>query len=88
MADYAVTDRNMNGAFRARLVARAVAAGIDEQQIAVKVGSPPALMRETLAWLRDRQGGPLGLLRSHGMTESEIAALRGALVAPGAARAA
>lgn len=85
VADYATTERNMHGAFRAALTRRAVASGITEQELAVKVGSPPSLMRETLAWLREHHGGPEAFLRSHGMTDAEFETLRTALVVPGTA---
>lgn len=86
--DYAQTERNMPGEFRRALVARALSAGITEQQVATKVGSPPALMRETLTWLAELHGGIEAFLRAHGMTPAELEALRDALRAPGAVRAA
>jgi protein-tyrosine phosphatase len=86
--DYAATEPNMHGAFRRAIVARAVSAGITEQEVATKVGSPPAVMRETLAWLTDRHGGIERFLRAHGMTPAELESLREAMRAPGTARAA
>jgi protein-tyrosine phosphatase len=88
IADYAQTERNMHGEFREMLSRRARAAGISEQELAVKVGAPPALMRETLQWLREHHGGPRELLAGHGMTNAEFDRLRGALLAPRAAQAA
>jgi protein-tyrosine phosphatase len=88
VADYAQTERNMHGAFRETIVARARAAGIGEQELAVKVGSPPELMQETLAWLRERHGGAREYLMGNGMTPTELDALRDALVVPRAAQAA
>ena len=85
VADYAATERNMVGAFREKLTRRAIAAGLDEQEMAVKVGSPPSLMRETLQWLREHHGGPEAFLRSHGMTDEEFETLRTALVVPASA---
>jgi protein-tyrosine phosphatase len=85
VADYAATERNMAEAFREKLMRRALAAGITEQEAAVKVGSPPALMRETLEWLRENHGGTEAFLRSHGMTDAEFETLRTALVVPRAA---
>jgi protein-tyrosine phosphatase len=88
VADYTRSEDNMSGEFRAVVEARARAAGVDEQELAAKVGAPPALMRSSLAWLRERHGGPSGYLRSHGMTNSELDRLRDSLVEPRAANAA
>jgi protein-tyrosine phosphatase len=88
VADYARSEDNMSGPFRVILEARAKAAGVDEQELAAKVGAPPALIRGALAWLRDRHGGAVGYLRGHRMTEAELERLREALVEPRAANAA
>ena len=82
VADYARSEENMRGEFRASIEARAVAAGITEQEMAVKVGSPPELMRQTLAWLDERYGGPTGYLRAIGISQSELDGLRRGLVDP------
>jgi protein-tyrosine phosphatase len=86
--DYAVTEENMHGEFREAIVARARDAGFTEQELISKVGAPPELMRETLAWLSERYDGPTEFLRHHGMTEAERGALSDALLNPGAAQAA
>jgi protein-tyrosine phosphatase len=88
VADYARTEQNMHGAFREAIVRRARLAGLAEQELVTKVGSPPSLMREVLGWLRDNHGGPAGYLRHHGMTDPELAALRHGLIAPCHAQAA
>jgi protein-tyrosine phosphatase len=88
IADYTATERNMHGAFRDALLRRARQAGIDEQQVAVKIGAPPELMREVLDWLRERHGSASAFLRAHGMTEDELATLRTKLIAPSRAQAA
>jgi protein-tyrosine phosphatase len=88
VADYALTEQNMRGPFLEWITRRARAAGINEQELAVKVGSSPILMRESLDWLREHHGGPVGFLRHHGMTDPELAALRGRLIEPRRARAA
>jgi protein-tyrosine phosphatase len=88
VADYSHTEKNMRGAFRDALVARAIAAGINEQELAVKVGAPPAVMRDVLAWLRERYGGAAGYLRHNGLTQGELEALRRRLVEPRAVEAA
>jgi protein-tyrosine phosphatase len=86
--DYAITEQNMQGPFRDAIIRRAHSAGISEQELAAKVGSPPALMRDVLQWLRDHHGGPQGFLRWHGMTPAELEHLQTTLLAPGAAQAA
>jgi protein-tyrosine phosphatase len=88
VADYTRSEENMNGEFRAVVVARAKAAGVDEQQLAVRVGAPPALIRSALAWLRERHGGAAGYLRAHGMANAELDGLRETLVERRAADAA
>ncbi len=87
VADYARTELNMGGGFRAAVESRAIAAGINEQEMAVKVGAPPALMRELLAWLRDRHGGAAGYLLQNGLTQGELEALQRQLVEPRAVAA-
>jgi protein-tyrosine phosphatase len=74
--DYALTERAMANGFRAVIEQRALAAGISEQEIAVKVGAPPDLMRRVLEWLRAQDGGAAGYLRLHGLTDQELVALR------------
>jgi protein-tyrosine phosphatase len=88
VADYALTEQNMDGEFRSRVEARAWAAGISEQELAVKLGAPPELMRTTLERLRSWHGGAEGYLRSHGMTPAELDQLRAMLIESRAANAA
>jgi protein-tyrosine phosphatase len=88
VADYSRTEQNMRGAFRAAVEARAAAAGIGEQEMAVKVGAPPALMRDVLAWLHEHYGGTTGYLLHNGLTQAELQALRQRLVEARAAAAA
>jgi protein-tyrosine phosphatase len=88
VADYSRTEQNMRGGFREAVEARAVAAGIGEQEMAVKVGAPPALMRDVLAWLRQHYGGVAGYLLHNGLTRPELEALRQRLVEPRAVAAA
>jgi protein-tyrosine phosphatase len=82
VADYARTSDAMNGPFLAAIEERAIAAGISEQELAVKVGAPPELMRTVLAQLRERDGGAAGYLRRYGLSEAELATLRRSLIAP------
>jgi protein-tyrosine phosphatase len=88
VADYTRTEQNMNGEFRAKVEARAQAAGISEQELAVKLGAPPALMWTTLGRLRSWHGGAAGYLRSHGITDAELDELRAVMVETRAANAA
>jgi protein-tyrosine phosphatase len=88
VADYTRSEANLNGEFRAVIQARARAAGVDEQELATKVGAPPELIRSALLWLREHHGGPESYLRAHGMTDAELGRLREALVEPRAANAA
>jgi protein-tyrosine phosphatase len=81
VADYVRTEESMHGPFRAAIEARAQAAGISEQEIAVKIGAPAAVMRSVLGWLRREHGGAGGYLRAHGVTPEEIGSLRCRLVA-------
>jgi protein-tyrosine phosphatase len=76
VADYALTERAMANGFRAVLEQRAAAAGISEQEMAIKVGAPPELMRRVLDWVGSHAGGAAGYLRQHGLTDRELAALR------------
>jgi protein-tyrosine phosphatase len=82
VADYARTGEAMRGAFRAAVEARARAAGLSEQALAVKLGAPADLMREILATLSARHGGAARYLTDHGLPEDRLAALRAAFVEP------
>ena len=88
VADYTLTERAMERGFRAVIERRAIAAGISEQELAVKVGAPPELMVSVLDWLRDHYGGPAPYLLRHGMTEDELEHLRLTMVEPRAVSAA
>jgi len=88
VADYNATERNLQGAFRSAIDARASAAGISEQELAVMFAAPAALMTEILAWLRKRHGEAAGYLLTHGLAEVELRALHRTLIRPAAATAA
>jgi protein-tyrosine phosphatase len=75
VSDYVLTERAMANGFRTVITKRAVAAGISEQEIAVKVGAPPELMRRALAWLRAHDGAA-SYLRRHGLSDQQLAGLR------------
>jgi protein-tyrosine phosphatase len=79
-AEYALTGDVLKGRFQRVLEARAKAAGLSEQALAVKLGAPADLMMTVLAGLRARHGGTAAYLRDHGLGAEDLAALRGALV--------
>ena len=87
VADYALTERALDGGFRAVIEKRAIAAGISEQELAVKVRAPPELMRSVLAWLSEHHGGATGYLRAHGLAPGELENLRCTMLEPRAASA-
>ncbi len=78
--DYHRTEANVRGAFRERLERHALATGLDEQQLAVKLGAPTDLMQMVLDRLRTERGGAAGYLRAHGVSEQHLINLRDALV--------
>jgi protein-tyrosine phosphatase len=81
-AEYGLTERVMQGAFRQAVEARARAAGLDEQMLAVRLGAPADLMLDTLAELRRRHGGAADYLLANGLGSADLKGLRGALVGP------
>jgi protein-tyrosine phosphatase len=82
VADYACTERNLDGAFRTAIEARAAASGLTKQELAAKLGAPPRLMRDTLAWLRRTYGGTPEYVNVNGVSYSELSTLRQRLVRP------
>jgi protein-tyrosine phosphatase len=80
VADYVTTEENLQGPFRAAIEARAKAAGLSEQELAVKIGAPAEAMWGVLAWLRERYGGAAGYLREHGLAASELKSLHRDLI--------
>lgn len=82
VADFARTGGNMNGEFRAELEARAVAAGVSEQQLPVRHGAPTQPLRELLAWLRESRGGAARYLLNNGLSRDELDQLRRVLLEP------
>jgi protein-tyrosine phosphatase len=80
VADYALTGENLRGPFREAIEARATAAGISEQELAVKIGAPPEAMWRVLDWLGEHHGGAAGYLRAHGVSAAELESLRRHLV--------
>jgi protein-tyrosine phosphatase len=82
VADYALTGENLRGPFRDAIEARAKAAGLSEQELAVKIGAPPEAMWRVLDWLRERHGGAAAYLLAHGLSAAELDSLRRHLVDP------
>jgi protein-tyrosine phosphatase len=81
VADYHRTERNMRGPFRERIEQAAIHSGITDQQIAIKLGAPEALIRKVLAGLKAEPGGAAGYLLRHGLDASALADLRSRLIA-------
>jgi len=48
---------------------------VDWRAGSIEVDSPPEFMESSLAHLDEQHGGPAALLRAHGMTDDELAAL-------------
>ncbi len=81
-ADYALTAEVLTGEFREKVRARAIAAGMTEQAVAVAMSSPPELMMEVLAGVREEHGGAAAFLFDHGLEPQALERLREAVVAP------
>lgn len=79
-ADYALTETYLAGEFVEDLKRRVIAAGEDWAAYAPLMGSPEALMLQTLTGLEERHGGIRPYLRAIGVPEAHLNALRVALV--------
>lgn len=80
VADYALTATYGSGLI-AQLRERALARGTDPDRAERVLGSAPATMRGTLAWLDQTYGGATPYLHRIGLTDVEQAALRDRLTA-------
>lgn len=80
--DYALTERLLRGEVLEKVRARAVAAGLTEQAIAAASSSPPELMLEVLAELREHHGGAAAYLDRFGLPAGALERLRAALLQP------
>jgi protein-tyrosine phosphatase len=78
--DYALTEAMMQGELRRQVAARARAAGLGEQALAVKLGAPRELILGVLAGVRRTDGGAARYLERHGLERGELEALRLAVV--------
>jgi protein-tyrosine phosphatase len=84
IADYEVSEKHLGGAWRDALAARLARGGTDcpPEVLTSMVASPADLLRHTLEVMDAEHDGPVGYLRSHGMSEADLEALRRALVEP------
>jgi protein-tyrosine phosphatase len=78
-ADYALSDTYLGPDFRAEARKRALAAGLDWNVYQQLLICPPELMLDALAYLDERYDGVQGYVRTIGLTEAEVDALRDAL---------
>jgi protein-tyrosine phosphatase len=78
--DYALSATYLGEPFLAEVRQRAMARGFTWEEYAPLVGSPPEYMQATLQHLHERYGGITAYIRSIGLSETQIATLRTALV--------
>ena len=78
-ADYALSDTYLGADFRAEARKRALAAGLDWNVYQQLLICPPELMLDALVYLDERYDGVHGYVRTIGLTETEVDALRDAL---------
>lgn len=79
--DFEATEANLQGAFQARILAAAAHSGLTDQQIAVNLGAPRALMETVLDRL-ERDGGVERYLEGHGLSAASVEVLRSTLLEP------
>lgn len=84
--DYAITETLMPAWYHERAIERSLAGGMPEELIATyrekALGSPAAIMYDTLAILSREHGGARVFLLAHGLEPDALDRLRGALVEP------
>lgn len=80
--DYARSGDLLSGEVRARILRRAIASGLTEQQVAAAADSPSEAMRAALHHVRAAWGGPWEYLREHGVAGLSLERLRLALILP------
>ncbi len=78
--DYVETERRMPDSYHAVAMARSRRAGLPEDTAAIGLGSPPELMAEVLAGVRERHGDAAGYLFDHGLAADDLDRLRKQLV--------
>lgn len=79
--DYALSAIYLTEEFHAGLKERVIATGGDWSRVEPLLDAPATLMHDTFAYIDERYGGVEPYLRTIGVTESELAAVRAALVA-------
>jgi protein-tyrosine phosphatase len=77
-ADYALSARYLNPRTTAAIGQLEASSGLSDLS-AELLASPPALMLETLGWVRDSFGSAAGYLTAHGVSPAELDALRASL---------
>jgi protein-tyrosine phosphatase len=82
--DYGVTESAWSGDERERMGHKILAMGANATRITELMGSPPAVMRAMLDWLRAEYGSVEDYLLRGGLRPDSPAALRAALVDPAA----
>ena len=78
VADYAASESNLSGAWADGMFAVIDAMGVPRTPTLDELvaATPPAAIEEALAWVDREHGGSAAYLRSGGLTEAELAALR------------
>ncbi|OJX64707.1 MAG: hypothetical protein BGO95_02945 [Micrococcales bacterium 73-13] len=85
VADYALTERNLAGAWTEGMLRRVrrFRVPMNDRLLEVLAHSPEPVLRETLAWVDAEHGGVPAYLDSVGVGEPVVARLRDRLVRPG-----
>ena len=78
VADYAVSESNLSGAWADGMFATIDAMGVPRTPALDELiaATPPAAIEEALAWVEREHGTSAAYLHSGGLTEAELAALR------------
>ena len=78
VADYAASEANLSGAWADGMFAMVDAMGVPRTPTLDELiaATPPAAIEEALAWVDREHGGSAAYLRSGGLNEAELAALR------------
>lgn len=84
VADYALSETRLRGAWTDRMLAsvRAMGVQITPGLASLITGSPAPVMERTLDLLDTRYGGAVGYLTAHGLDEDTLDRLRGRLLGP------
>lgn len=82
--DYGITESAYSEDERERMIRKGLEMGANATKIDELMGSPPAVMRVMLGWLREQYGSVEGYLLAGGLRPESLATLREALVDPAA----